>query len=308
MATYNRSNILPYTIESIRRQTLADWELLVVGDACTDDSADVVAAIGDPRIRFFNLPIGAGEQSGPNNAGCAQAAGEYFAFLNHDDFWTPRHLARAVAALDADASLDLVYGLNVAPMPEGALYLRGASPSDRYEEWTLVPASSWVFRRALWTRVGPWVGARERFISPSQEWLRRAHLSGARLRRLPHLAALAIPSIGRPRAYADRHVGDHARWFARISGSPDWPEEILCELACQLDLRSHSSSGTSVAPFALRALKNAARNAVSYCGLSPIAVSVWARHRRRGGLIDHLRHVRGLPPLPVKTRRGRRDV
>src|SRR5688572_3802486 len=40
MATYNRSNILRYAIESVRWQTRTDWELLVISDAGTDDAAD----------------------------------------------------------------------------------------------------------------------------------------------------------------------------------------------------------------------------------------------------------------------------
>ena len=68
MATFNRSNIIRYAIESVRRQTCVDWELLVVGDACTDDTAGVVGAFEDPRIRFWNLSRRCGDQSGPTNA------------------------------------------------------------------------------------------------------------------------------------------------------------------------------------------------------------------------------------------------
>ena len=38
MATYNRSNVLAYAIETVLWQTVSDWELWVIGDACTDDS------------------------------------------------------------------------------------------------------------------------------------------------------------------------------------------------------------------------------------------------------------------------------
>ena len=56
IATYNRSNVLRFAIESVRAQTVADFELIVIGDACTDDTAAVVNGFGDPRIRFENLP------------------------------------------------------------------------------------------------------------------------------------------------------------------------------------------------------------------------------------------------------------
>src|SRR5688572_8257735 len=69
IATYNRSRMLAYAIESVLRQTFTDWELIVVGDACTDDTAEVVAryVAADPRVRFVNLERNWGEQSAPNN-------------------------------------------------------------------------------------------------------------------------------------------------------------------------------------------------------------------------------------------------
>jgi len=50
-ATYNRSNVLRYAIESVRAQGFQDWELIVVGDACTDDTSEVVAAPGPKAVQ-----------------------------------------------------------------------------------------------------------------------------------------------------------------------------------------------------------------------------------------------------------------
>ncbi|MEA3032945.1 MAG: hypothetical protein QOH86_961, partial [Sphingomonadales bacterium] len=69
LATYNWSAVLPFSIGSALDQSFGDFELIVVGDGCTDDSAEVVAAIGDPRVRWVNLPANCGHQSGPNNEG-----------------------------------------------------------------------------------------------------------------------------------------------------------------------------------------------------------------------------------------------
>jgi GT2 family glycosyltransferase len=77
MATYNRSNILAYTIQSVLWSTYKDWELLVVGDSCTDDTEEVVASFEDPRVSFINLERNFGEQSGPNNEGFRRARGRY---------------------------------------------------------------------------------------------------------------------------------------------------------------------------------------------------------------------------------------
>src|SRR5215212_6020298 len=124
--TYNWSSVLPMSIGSVLRQTMTDFELLVVGDGCTDDSEAVVASIGDPRLRWINLPANVGHQSAPNNEGLRQARGEIIAYLGHDDLWLPHHLATLVGALDAE-NADVAHGMMLCVGPE-----------DRFL-WPLIP-------------------------------------------------------------------------------------------------------------------------------------------------------------------------
>jgi Glycosyl transferase family 2 len=98
-ATYNWSSVLRYAIRSVLWQTLQDFEMLVIGDGCTDDSAEVVASFHDRRLRWHNLPENSGHQSVPNNTGLAMARGKYVAYLGHDDLWHPTHLANLVNEL-----------------------------------------------------------------------------------------------------------------------------------------------------------------------------------------------------------------
>src|SRR3954451_5872363 len=92
--TYNWSSVLPYSIGSVLRQSFRDFELLVVGDGCTDDSEKVVSAIDDPRVRWINLPENTRHQSGPNNEALRQGEGEIIAHLRHRDLSLP-HLLQA---------------------------------------------------------------------------------------------------------------------------------------------------------------------------------------------------------------------
>lgn len=100
--TYNWATVLPYSIASVLGQTMGDFELLVIGDGCTDESGEVVRAIGDARVQWINLAANCGSQVGPNNEALRRARGTYMAYLGHDDLWLPRHLEYLVRVAAAD--------------------------------------------------------------------------------------------------------------------------------------------------------------------------------------------------------------
>ena len=104
IATFNRARVLcERTLPTVLAQTWPHFEVLVVGDHCTDDTAERIAALGDPRIRFVNLPergvypelpfarwMVAG--AAPMNHALGEARGEWLAPLDDDDEFTPDHL------------------------------------------------------------------------------------------------------------------------------------------------------------------------------------------------------------------------
>ncbi|HZT15328.1 MAG TPA: glycosyltransferase family 2 protein [Gaiellaceae bacterium] len=94
-------------VESVLEQTYGDFELLVVDDASTDATPQILASFSDPRIRVVRNKRNLG-QVPSLNLGLAQARGEYVARLDADDACRPERLARQVEQLDADGRVGLV--------------------------------------------------------------------------------------------------------------------------------------------------------------------------------------------------------
>jgi len=97
LTTHNRANLLRYAISSVLSQTEGDFELLIVGDGCTDNSSAIVAAFNDSRIRWFDLPKAPYFGYANRNVVLRQASGEYIAFVTDDDLVFPDHLALLAA-------------------------------------------------------------------------------------------------------------------------------------------------------------------------------------------------------------------
>jgi O-antigen biosynthesis protein len=93
--TYNRADLLPRAIESVRAQTYTHWELFVVDDASTDTTPDVVGRIVDSRVHYVRHSENRGG-SAARNTGLAQAQGDYIAFLDSDDEWLPTKLEKQI--------------------------------------------------------------------------------------------------------------------------------------------------------------------------------------------------------------------
>jgi glycosyltransferase involved in cell wall biosynthesis len=96
-------------LASVLAQSYDNWEALVIGDHCTDDTRQRVEALRDPRITFHNLPVRetdptdpwerwAVKGSVPRTTGIARARGLWIAPLSHDDAWAPDHLQTLLGA------------------------------------------------------------------------------------------------------------------------------------------------------------------------------------------------------------------
>lgn len=87
---YNKEKSIAQTLECVLNQTYKDFEVIVVDDGSKDNSAAIVEAFNDERIRLVRQKNGG--VSAARNRGTAEARGEYVAFLDADDAWKQNHL------------------------------------------------------------------------------------------------------------------------------------------------------------------------------------------------------------------------
>ena len=94
MPCHNGAAYIADAIRSVQNQTFPDWELLVIDDGSTDDSARIVTdfADRDSRIRLLKSEKSTGLPATPRNTGISAASGRYIAFLDCDDEWLPTKL------------------------------------------------------------------------------------------------------------------------------------------------------------------------------------------------------------------------
>jgi glycosyltransferase involved in cell wall biosynthesis len=205
IATYNWSAVLRYAIRSILWQTEQDFEILVVGDGCTDDSESVVHSFEDARIRWTNLETNSGHQSAPNNAGLEMARGEYCAYLGHDDIWHPAHLRTLVDAArrgNADFSSSLVEWIG----PEGSQIriVRNYLPPGGYDGAQALTPSGVMHRRDVVEKIGGWRDYRTIWRTPDADLEVRAFEAGMKFVSTSELTVFKFNSTLRRNCYRDR--------------------------------------------------------------------------------------------------------
>jgi glycosyltransferase involved in cell wall biosynthesis len=197
VATYNSRVTLACALDSVRRQDFDDFEVRVVGDACTDGSHEVVEALGDPRFHWTNRASNSGSQAEPNADGLRLARGRYVAYLGHDDLWFPWHLSTLVAAIERDEAA-LAHGLGVLLGPGDRLQVAGPPPRGLTYARHFVPPTNWLHRRELLDPGGAVGGGWQRpdalgwAVDADVLW--RIAASGARITSASRLTTIKFPS------------------------------------------------------------------------------------------------------------------
>lgn len=158
---YNAAQYLSQAIESVLSQTFADFEVLVINDGSTDNTAEVAHLYSkhDNRLRYF-LQENQGV-SIARNKGIELAKGELIAFLDADDQWLPNKLETHVRHFDSSPDLGISFGrvefMLSDGKPTGVISrsrLSKIEPKHLYYENLIVNPSNAVIRRKVFEQVG----------------------------------------------------------------------------------------------------------------------------------------------------------
>jgi hypothetical protein len=301
--TWNRAPMLRLTLQTVLAQDLSNYEVLVIGDGCTDDSGAVVSSLADPRLAWHNLPVNSGAPSVPNNTGLRMARGRYVAHLGHDDFWLPWHLSGLVATIEATGA-DWVYSLVAAIGPDGLRHCTGPPRPGVPDAEHHVPPSGWLYRREVVPDVGWWSDPAAVAWPIDFDYMRRAALAGKRFAFHPRPTALKFPSAMFPDGYRSGAPAPvQEEFFARLRDDPVGLEQEMLRVLATRFAQLDRGGGKGV--FARQPPRSAERQPLLWSArrwlISRYGADRWPLrgllHREYQGRRLGRLHLRGLMPV-----------
>lgn len=278
--TYNCSGPLRLTLETVLWQDFEDFEVWVIGDGCTDESAEVVASFGDPRLHWVNLPRNSGSPSGPRNEALQRARGQYVAYLGHDDLWFPWHLSSLTACIEQSGA-SFAHSLGALIGPCGCIGAF-ALPAHKNSVGASLSPSNWMHRRDMVDTVGPWASHVK--YGDDLEFINRVWASGVPMSFCRQFSVLKFPSV-LWRMYALREDYPQTAYVETMRRDPHHlRDQLVIDLGVCL---SHQpiTWDRDRGP-AYRALRRVLVRATRLYGCTrwPLNLILYGRWRRRAGL------------------------
>lgn len=167
VCTYNYAHLLPDALRTLAAQTSKDFELLVVDDGSTDHTQEVVEQYSSKFRNCVYLKKLHSGLADTRNFAVQHARGTHLAFLDSDDFWSPRYLEAVRRRLESSPQADLVLSNGLRILDNGLI--RSAvfppdlpsfdgpvnSAADLFSLCIRACTIGTVFRRSLYDRIGP---------------------------------------------------------------------------------------------------------------------------------------------------------
>lgn len=126
---HNAQKYIVQTIESVQAQTYNNWEMIIIDDCSTDESAEIVKELAkaDERIHYYCNEQNIGVAQTRNRA-MKMANGRFLAFLDSDDLWVPNKLERQLALMRQKQCAFIYAGCDVIDENGGELQKRRHVP------------------------------------------------------------------------------------------------------------------------------------------------------------------------------------
>jgi glycosyltransferase involved in cell wall biosynthesis len=225
IATYNWSAALRCAIRSVLLQTVQDFEILVVGDGCTDDSAAVVAGFDDRRLRWHNFDRNHGGQWAANKFANENAAAEWIAYLGHDDIWYPTHLEAILRTsretrAKAVTSVAILYG----PSGTGVRGLAGLFAKGGFSSGDFVPPSAFANARSVYRGGIEWRD-HDTLSLPADVTFLREVAASAPMASTGELTCFKFNAAWRRDVYKTKAVDDQERLLRSIESGVDFRQQ-----------------------------------------------------------------------------------
>ena len=228
ISTYNWSSALRCAIRSVLLQTVQDFEVLIVGDGCTDDSAAVVAEFDDSRLQWHNLAQNHGSQWAVNNFANQNAAADWIAYLGHDDIWYPTHL-EAILRTAKNTSAEIITSVMIlfGPQGSGIRGVAGLFPTRNFSSRDFVPPSAIAHKRSIFRDV-KWRDPQTIVTPVDVAFLTEAAASGT-IASTGELTSFKFNAAYRRDAYKVRPIAEQERLLKLIESGVDFRQEVYLE-------------------------------------------------------------------------------
>jgi glycosyltransferase involved in cell wall biosynthesis len=173
---FNRAATIRRAIESVQAQYFADFEVIVVDDASTDDTREVVLSVNEPRLRLVVRQVNGGA-SAARNSGIRASRADLIAFLDSDDAWKPEKLHRQFEAMSLPSSRPVsCTGAVIHLLDHGETRIKRLEDTSDWArrlamECDLSPGSTQMTARAIFDEIGLFDETLPRF--EDWDWLLR---------------------------------------------------------------------------------------------------------------------------------------
>jgi glycosyltransferase involved in cell wall biosynthesis len=165
LPTYNSEKFIHRSIKSVLNQTYKNWELIIIDDASTDSTKEIIKNYEKEykKIRSILLEENSGGPARPFNIGIRNSDSKFIAFLESDDEWVPEKLEKQLKILEKFTNVGLVscFAFRILPDSTKKLYktpYSGLLGKTKWmifwEKWGIISPSTVVIRRSIVERIG----------------------------------------------------------------------------------------------------------------------------------------------------------